>query len=379
MFTDKISRFLLVTVAVVTLREVKGHGYMYDPPQRSSAWRLGFNTPVNYQDNELFCGGASVQWNKNGGNCGVCGDNYADVIKENEDIGGKYVTGTIVRSYVMGSKIDVTIKLTANHRGWWEFRLCPLRNSNTAVTMECLDQHVLVIEDESTRYDLVKNYVNGAGSFHVKLQLPDDVTCENCVLHWKYQAGNNWGCDETGCCVGCGDAQENFWNCADIRIYDDTTGTDVTSETTTSQTTTQKATTQHTDQPTTKTAEPTSTETLQTTTTTKRTTTDQLTTTAPDSTTKRQTTSEKSITTTTEESGSNKCRATSALSGASMDQWCETNCAAGYCPASHCTCTGKETACTCKAVWPYSANPSMKDWCCKNCALGNCPSSHCAC
>ncbi|WAR30062.1 hypothetical protein MAR_003630, partial [Mya arenaria] len=276
MFTDKISRFLLVTVAVVTLREVKGHGYMYDPPQRSSAWRLGFNTPVNYQDNELFC--------------------------ENEDIGGKYVTGTIVRSYVMGSKIDVTIKLTANHRGWWEFRLCPLRNSNTAVTMECLDQHVLVIEDESTRYDLVKNYVNGAGSFHVKLQLPDDVTCENC-----------------------------------------------------------KATTQHTDQPTTKTAEPTSTETLQTTTTTKRTTTDQLTTTAPDSTTKRQTTSEKSITTTTEESGSNKCRATSALSGASMDQWCETNCAAGYCPASHCTCTGKETACTCKAVWPYSANPSMKD------------------
>ncbi|WAR30089.1 hypothetical protein MAR_003657, partial [Mya arenaria] len=314
MFTDKISRFLLVTVAVVTLREVKGHGYMYDPPQRSSAWRLGFNTPVNYQDNELFC--------------------------ENEDIGGKYVTGTIVRSYVMGSKIDVTIKLTANHRGWWEFRLCPLRNSNTAVTMECLDQHVLVIEDESTRYDLVKNYVNGAGSFHVKLQLPDDVTY--------------------------------------IRIYDDTTGTDVTSETTTSQTTTQKATTQHTDQPTTKTAEPTSTETLQTTTTTKRTTTDQLTTTAPDSTTKRQTTSEKSITTTTEESGSTKCRATSAWSSASMDQWCETNCAAGYCPASHCTCTGKETACTCKAVWPYSANPSMKDWCCKNCALGNCPSSHCA-
>ena len=28
-----------------------------DPPARNSCWRLGFPNPVNYNDNELYCGG----------------------------------------------------------------------------------------------------------------------------------------------------------------------------------------------------------------------------------------------------------------------------------------------------------------------------------
>lgn len=53
---------------------VNGHGRLIEPPSRASAWRYGFDTPHNYNDHELFCGGFTRQWEKNGGKCGVCGD-----------------------------------------------------------------------------------------------------------------------------------------------------------------------------------------------------------------------------------------------------------------------------------------------------------------
>lgn len=37
-----------------------GHGKLMDPVNRSSAWRRHFDTPKNYNDNELFCGGYGV-------------------------------------------------------------------------------------------------------------------------------------------------------------------------------------------------------------------------------------------------------------------------------------------------------------------------------
>ena len=49
---------LLVSVALVP--GVLGHGFLQEPPSRSSMWRFGFNTPPNYNDNQLFCGGFQV-------------------------------------------------------------------------------------------------------------------------------------------------------------------------------------------------------------------------------------------------------------------------------------------------------------------------------
>ena len=37
------------------------HGRMESPPARNTAWRHGFNTPVNYNDVELNCGGVGQQ------------------------------------------------------------------------------------------------------------------------------------------------------------------------------------------------------------------------------------------------------------------------------------------------------------------------------
>jgi len=39
------------------LTGVSGHGRLMNPPARNSMWRFGFPNPVNYNDNELFCGG----------------------------------------------------------------------------------------------------------------------------------------------------------------------------------------------------------------------------------------------------------------------------------------------------------------------------------
>lgn len=36
---------------------VHGHGRLMNPPARNAMWRFGFPNEVNYNDNELFCGG----------------------------------------------------------------------------------------------------------------------------------------------------------------------------------------------------------------------------------------------------------------------------------------------------------------------------------
>jgi len=52
-----------IIVALVVLLMAIGthqHGHLMDPVNRSSMWRRGYNTPVNWNDNEVFCGGFAV-------------------------------------------------------------------------------------------------------------------------------------------------------------------------------------------------------------------------------------------------------------------------------------------------------------------------------
>jgi len=53
-----LSDMLLFQVVV----NVSGHGRLMDPPARNSMWRFGFPNPVNYNDNELFCGGYAGEY-----------------------------------------------------------------------------------------------------------------------------------------------------------------------------------------------------------------------------------------------------------------------------------------------------------------------------
>ena len=78
------------------------------------------------------------QWNQQDGKCGICGDPWEGE-KENETP-GKYATGTIVSTYSQGQEIDVQVRITANHKGWFEFRLCENNDIYQDKDQACFDQ-----------------------------------------------------------------------------------------------------------------------------------------------------------------------------------------------------------------------------------------------
>ena len=123
------------------------------------------------------------QWTINGGKCGVCGDSWNGA-RENE-AGGKYATGTIVGKYVNGQTIKVTVEVTATHRGYFEFRLCPVNNRYQPATQACLDRYLLKQTNGQTKF-----YEPGSiGKYSVDLVLPRDLSCPQCVLQWKWNTG----------------------------------------------------------------------------------------------------------------------------------------------------------------------------------------------
>ncbi|XP_071515351.1 uncharacterized protein [Panulirus ornatus] len=191
-----------------------GHGRLVDPPSRASAWRFGWNTPVDYDDNEGFCGGFNHQYQSQGGKCGICGDAWDENPRPHE-AGGKYATGAIVMQYAVGQVVDIQVDITANHKGYIEFKICPNNNPSVEATQDCLDQHPLYLADGSGLKYQVPYYI---GIHLIQVRLPPDVTCSQCVLQWRYVAGNNWGvCEDGTGQLGCG-PQEEFRSCADVAI-----------------------------------------------------------------------------------------------------------------------------------------------------------------
>lgn len=195
-----------------------------DPPARNSMWRFGYPNPVNYNDNELFCGGYAVQWVQNKGQCGVCGDAYHLKEPRPHEAGGEYAKGTIVRHYTVGQDIDVEIELTANHLGRFEMYLCPNNNPRNVATQECFDRYPLYISGtRDVRFEIPEDSERKA-IFRYKVTLPAYVTCTQCVIQWNYYTGNMWGTCENGTeANGCG-RPETFRNCADVSIITSTAG-----------------------------------------------------------------------------------------------------------------------------------------------------------
>lgn len=285
-----IIRLLVVANVIAT---VFGHGYMEDPPSRNSAWRKFPQRPKQFTDNELNCGGFSVQWPKNKGKCGVCGDPYH--IKNAKYVyPGKYADDPpfITKTYREGETIEVKIKITSNHQGSFRFSLGRL--VKRPITQDQLT-HVLLQPDGSNRWQL---HTSSNGKFHIKLVLPKGLTCDYCVLQWWWRVGNNWGCNGQGDCgVGLNKQQETFVNCADIRILPKGAPAPTTAG-------------PGTDSPMSPSTR------------------------AP--TTKVPWTQKPS----TQGPQTGKCKATGAWAGqANMDRWCASNCAMGDCPPSHCICT----------------------------------------
>lgn len=201
---------MLSIILFCFINGVTCHARLIDPPARTTAWRFGFGTPANYNDHETNCGGFSRQWAKNGGKCGQCGDAWDLKMPRPGESGGQYGRGVTVRSYTPGQLLEVRVDVTANHRGHFQFALCPENRDSEA----CFLRNPLRFEDGSEKFFI--RHVTG--THRVRLRLPALVTCDTCVLQWRYVAGNNWGtCPDGSGKVGCG-PQEEFRACADIRI-----------------------------------------------------------------------------------------------------------------------------------------------------------------
>nr|KAG5707309.1 hypothetical protein BaRGS_000083 [Batillaria attramentaria] len=151
---------------------------------RSSYWREGLVTaPVNFDDELLNCGG--FDWQTANGKCGACGDPFGN-FAENE-YPGKYSQFPPQRTYIAGTSINATVYSLPNMLGWFEFRLCPRQDGAGLPDLQsCLDENVLQIEETGmTRF--YPGSVGGYSDMHVIL--PPGLSCDHCILQWKYNTG----------------------------------------------------------------------------------------------------------------------------------------------------------------------------------------------
>lgn len=194
-----------------------------DDPDVEAGW--GDVVP-NYNDNQLFCGGFHVEV-ANGYKCGVCGDNYADARPRDNELGGTYgKSGIIPRSYRAGEMMPLAIQITAHHKGWFEFRLCPVTGSMEDESCFSSGDSLLKFANGSTRHIITDSFPKRPGKsgywYELEAQIPSYMSCEHCVLQWRYHCGNNWGTDENGSGIGFG-LQEEFYGCSDIKVIGDGT------------------------------------------------------------------------------------------------------------------------------------------------------------
>lgn len=206
-------KFILFQLIIfMNIHTIFSHGRLISPISRSSRWRTNSSAPINYDDNQLYCGGITRQWNYNKGKCGLCGDDYQDPVPRDNELNGKYGEGVIVKKYISPNTITATVDLTANHRGYFRFALCNL-DSYEKETIDCFKP--IKLANKGYKYRIL-NFRTGL--YKLKIVIPKKYRCRHCVLRWRYVAGNNWGiCKDGKGKLGCG-PQEEYRGCSDISI-----------------------------------------------------------------------------------------------------------------------------------------------------------------
>lgn len=144
--------------------------------------------------------------------------------------------GRVVATYTAGTAIELEVRITAHHLGFFEFELC----DSPDVSEDCFKRHQLRragcagTDDEcrvtwkpATATELSSGTVAGGAvypagapvfsgdhlfgaNFKMEYELPTGVTCDHCVIRWHYYTTNS--------CSGPSSGAEEFWNCADVAI-----------------------------------------------------------------------------------------------------------------------------------------------------------------
>lgn len=173
-----IFKVLVLCVMIAKIEEISGHGRLMQPIARSSAWRKFPSLfPAYYGDNQMFCGGTYTQYSQNGGKCGICGESYS--APKQFEKGGALYRNLVVAKYKRGQTIDVDVEITANHYGYFEFRVCNVDGSISDATQACLDKNVLTDSNGKTKIYIDKSKT---GIIKLKLKLPRNLVCKHCVF-----------------------------------------------------------------------------------------------------------------------------------------------------------------------------------------------------
>jgi len=243
----------------------QGHAFIYYPPMRGGAF--------GNRDND-YCPQCLGTVDLPMPTCGR--DRFLD-----------FADGPVT-SFTAGQQVEFKIKVTAHHKGHFQFRLCDETMSSAVggLTQQeaCLNEHVLErVRPEEMHGDCKPNDSRGdcqpfdeanpsywylppasgmSADYKFTYKLPDGVTCEKCTLQWWWSSANSctphpdayrcyfqrmealgWTASDwcSGACsfndgpcpasqganVLCG---EQFKNCADVQIT--TAGSGGTGETT---------------------------------------------------------------------------------------------------------------------------------------------------
>ena len=65
--------------------------------------------------------------------------NYFNYFTAVQEAPGRFATGTIVKRYTSGQIIDVTVEITANHKGYFDFKVCPNEDFTRDRGQDCFD------------------------------------------------------------------------------------------------------------------------------------------------------------------------------------------------------------------------------------------------
>ncbi|XP_018020658.1 uncharacterized protein LOC108677020 [Hyalella azteca] len=194
-------------LALITLLSTFAVGWSHvalmEPPARNVLWRAGYpNLPKHEDDDYLYC------IEKEEKNCPPCGDTIDSPQPYAHQAGGKWALGIIGRNYSAGETISVGVNVTNSHGGHMVFKLCPNNDVTKPVTQECLDRYPLSASGYPDGKVPVTSPYQETQEFNLKIKLPQDVVCSQCVLQMTQYTEQFKP------------AKVMFRNCADIGIID---------------------------------------------------------------------------------------------------------------------------------------------------------------